>query len=143
MPKFGEMPKPEEQKLPEETTGEQAEVEVPEKKESEKYSRAEGLLMELFAEGQAGRRGSNPFEGGVSKKFSGAAEELREIFKDGQINQKELAAEFFNNTIGRDIRNNGGAYKVYGLLKGTEFADTFRELESQRLKEAGFGEFKL
>src|SRR3989344_2816941 len=54
-----------------------------------------------------------------------------------------LADDFFENTIVKDFTSNKQAYKVYRELKGTEFAQRFKELESERLKKAGFGEFRL
>lgn len=58
------------------------------------------------------------------------------------LNQRKLAEEFFASFVAQS----GGSeevYEVYRALKGTEFASTFKELESARLQEAGHGDFKL
>ena len=133
-----EAPDSEKPQPPEETIGGEAEGEVSEKKESEKSKRALELLMELFDAGQVDRPGSNPFGRGLSEECSGAKEELKRIFEEEGIDQEGLAQNFFDDTIGQGIKNNNGAYKVYKMLKGTRFADKFRELEDQRLKEAGY-----
>jgi len=67
--------------------------------------------------------------------------EIKEVFKNAD--QAKLAEEFFSETIGKDISNNSRAYNVYGLLKGTEFANKFKDLENNRLMRAGAGEFTL
>jgi hypothetical protein len=57
--------------------------------------------------------------------------------------QEQVAADFFNETIGQDISNNKHAYHVYRHLKGTAFARKFHQLEDERLKNAGYGGFTL
>lgn len=57
--------------------------------------------------------------------------------------QKELAREFFESTIGKDLGQVRSAYEVYMALKGTEFSKTFRELESERLVAAGYSPLTL
>ena len=105
--------------------------------ENEKlYDEANHLLKNLFD-----ARGLDPFWGAVPKECEDAANRLREIFKT--LDQAALAQKFFDDTIGRRIDNNKQAYMVYGLLKGTAFANKFKELESARLKRAGYSELTI
>ena len=59
--------------------------------------------------------------------------------------QKALAKEFFESTILKNFSSETvrSAYEVYAQLKGTEFSNTFRELESNRLVEAGYSPLTL
>jgi hypothetical protein len=57
--------------------------------------------------------------------------------------QENLAQEFYDSSIGKAPENNRDAYYVYLNFKGTPFGNKFSQLENQRLKEAGAGEFKL
>jgi hypothetical protein len=59
--------------------------------------------------------------------------------------QKDLAKEFFESTIGSHLSTQTvtSAYEVYAQLKGTEFSNTFRELESERLMAAGYSPLTL
>jgi len=56
--------------------------------------------------------------------------------------QSAVAEKFFNNTI-IERADTRGAYKVYGMLKGTDFAARFKELESERLVSAGYAPLAL
>src|SRR3989344_1323197 len=78
-----------------------------------------------------------------SRETEATLDEIKSVLKDPSIDQKALADDFFENTIVKDFTSNKQAYKVYRELKGTEFAQRFKELESERLKKAGFGEFRL
>ncbi len=113
-------------------------------KSPEDAKEAKNLLKSLFNDADSNTRGRsfNPFESGnVSEEQEGSINKLRTLFKS--LDQAALAQEFFDDTIGKRIDNNKAAYMVYGLFKGTEFASKFKELESARLKRAGFGEFTL
>jgi hypothetical protein len=103
---------------------------------SEKTMKA---LMEMYGE----RDLFDPFMGetAAAQPF---AEEIREAFGSMTAEeQSEVAEKFFNETIGKAIMNNRGAYKVYGMLKGTPFANKFKELESDRLTSAGYTPLSL
>lgn len=52
--------------------------------------------------------------------------------------QIALADWFFEITIWHHISNNRNAYKVYYVFKGTSFSTRFHELETTRLKNAGY-----
>jgi hypothetical protein len=105
----------------------------------EYYEEAKNLLNNLFDDGK--KEELDPFWNRVSEEQEKDANKLKELFKE--LNQSSLAQEFFNETIGKSISNNKGAYMVYGLLKGTEFANKFKELESARLEKEGYGKFDL
>lgn len=97
---------------------------------------AKSILREAFASIQNSHDGppSNP----------GALRLLRvQLEKGGELSQQKLAEDFFAETIGKRIDNNLGAYRVYQALKGTPFAERFKELEDKRLKDAGYGGFNL
>jgi hypothetical protein len=59
--------------------------------------------------------------------------------------QKELAQDFFKSAIMDNFsaESVNSAYQVYAQLKGTEFSNTFRELESARLVAAGYSPLTL
>jgi len=105
--------------------------------EAEKGNRAKHLLGELFKKGET----FNPFMGRIPKEIAAMGEELEEKIEG--LNQAKLAEDFFEETIGQNISNIPKAYSVYGLLKGTEFSKRFKELESARLKKAGYSELTL
>lgn len=113
-------------------------------KSHEDAKEAKNLLKNLFNDADSNTRGRsfNPFESGnVSEEQRESIDKLTNLFKS--LDQTALAQEFFDDTIGKRIDNNKAAYMVYGLFKGTEFSSKFKELESARLKRAGFGEFTL
>ncbi len=110
-----------------------------ETEKTEKSEKADQLLKSLFIDGRNGEM--DPFLNRVSEEQMERAEEF--ITASRGLDQSTLAQKFFDDTIGRNISNNEGAYMVYKLLKGTEFSSKFKELESARLKSAGFGEFTL
>ena len=78
--------------------------------------------------------------GRVSEQAKQGIAELKELLP--KVDQKRLAEDFFTNTTAQ-LRGNGEAYQVYLALKGTEFARRFKELENERLQEAGYGKFEL
>lgn len=108
-------------------------------KKVEKYGRAAHLLKDLFTQAEGGWL--DPFWNRVSKAHEEVEKELLTIFKD--IDQRALAESFFNDTIGQSLDNVKSAYMVYKLLKGTEFANKFKELESARLRKAGYSELNI
>lgn len=97
-----------------------------------KEIKAMSLLENLSEKGMK----FDPFNGRVSPEIQKEGKELAELLSE--TDQEALAQQFFNNTIGRN-----GTYNVYALLKGTKFAEKFRELEDQRLKKAGHDGFNL
>jgi hypothetical protein len=120
-------------------------VHVPEgtknKETEEKLNQAKNLLLNSFGNIEKTEvRGNYHVQ---SKETEATLDAIKGALKDPDIDQGALADDFFENTIGKDFMNNRQAYKVYTELKGTEFAQRFKELESERLKKAGFGEFNL
>lgn len=59
-----------------------------------------------------------------------------------KVDQGKLAEEFWGSTCAQ-LKGNKEAYQVYLSLKGSEFSRRFKELESARLEEAGYGKFVL
>ena len=99
--------------------------------QSEKINEAKNILMQLFD-----KAGWTSFSELMNK-----SENILDGLSDGE--QEKLANEFFNDTIGKTISNNRGAYQVYGEFKGTAFAKKFAKLEDGRLKRAGYAGFVL
>ncbi|MFO0764042.1 MAG: hypothetical protein U0518_04280 [Candidatus Gracilibacteria bacterium] len=65
----------------------------------------------------------------------------REILGDMDVEeQADLAHYFFAQTIGKDRSHNYEAYKIWYVLKDTEFGKVFHTLEDTRLKNAGYKE---
>ncbi|OGF74175.1 hypothetical protein A2W48_01075 [Candidatus Giovannonibacteria bacterium RIFCSPHIGHO2_12_44_12] len=111
------------------------------KETEEKLNQAKKLLLDSFGNIEKTEvRGNYHVQ---SRETEATLDEIKSVLKDPSIDQKALADDFFENTIVKDFTSNKQAYKVYRELKGTEFAQRFKELESERLKKAGFGEFRL
>ncbi|MDO8569875.1 MAG: hypothetical protein Q7R89_03860 [bacterium] len=111
------------------------------KETEEKLNQAKDLLLNSFGNIEKTEvRGNYHVQ---SKETEETLDAIKGALKDPDIDQRALADDFFENTIGKDFTNNRQAYKVYLELKGTKFAQRFKELESARLKKAGFGEFTL
>src|SRR3989344_1601787 len=104
------------------------------------FEEAEGQVKKQHAKIEMLEHGSAGID---NKETEETLDEIKSVLKDPSIDQKALADDFFENTIVKDFTSNKQAYKVYRELKGTEFAQRFKELESERLKKAGFGEFRL
>ncbi|MBX9809070.1 hypothetical protein K2X92_01645, partial [Candidatus Gracilibacteria bacterium] len=79
----------------------------------------------------------DPFVGSYpnSKVLDPIKSALQKLNTEEQI---ALADWFFEITIGHHISNNRNAYKVYYVFKGTSFSTRFHELETTRLKNAGY-----
>lgn len=61
---------------------------------------------------------------------------VKEIFEHMiLVDQEEVATYFFNETIGKDIKNMNSAYKVYEIFPKTFFGFKFMELENNRLQK--------
>lgn len=54
--------------------------------------------------------------------------------------QEKLSQDFFDRTIGQDIKYIPKAYEVYRRFKGITFGNKFAELEDARLKASGYKE---
>jgi len=121
--------------------GGQGTQEKADEKNIEKVNRVKALLRDAFQNIEKVEYKGNYAR--MAKETTTTIETIREILKDNNIDQKVLADDFFENTIGTNILFIPNAYKVYLELKGTEFAQRFKELEDRRLKEAGFGGFNL
>ena len=116
-----------------------------ESKETEKrIEQAESLLMALFKEADGAQNGFDPFNGIYNGRSSEMLKNVKDILNAlTPSDQENLASAFFEKTILADIVNNRKAYPVYGALKGTSFAEKFKQLENDRLQAAGFGSFDL
>lgn len=99
-----------------------------------KMDEAKIALLRIYMLGEK----INPFDGRWPKDdiLKPAKKALSEL---SAMEQKELAIDFFDDTIGRNISNNKNAYSVYGVFKNTPFGEKFKQLEDERLKAAGFG----
>lgn len=104
------------------------------------FDRAFALLGRLYADASTAEGQIDMGYGNVSPTARQGITQLKEMLS--MVDQKKLAESFFGKTIGEDF-NTHDAYQVYLALKGTEFSNTFKELESARLKEGGYGEFKI
>jgi hypothetical protein len=83
----------------------------------------------------------DPFGNGSIEAARGEIDTARgELEKLSTRQQEYVAQQFFDEMNLSNIRS---FYNTYGALKGTAFADKFRELESTRLQNAGYSEFTL
>lgn len=99
----------------------------------EKINETKLSMLRLYSEGDR----FNPWNG------RWPADELMTPTKKAlegmsQEDQEKVAVDFFDATIGRSILNNKNAYMVYGVFSKTPFGQKFRQLEDERLKNAGF-----
>ena len=99
--------------------------------QAEKISEVRNVFMQLFD-----KAGWTSFSELMAKS---------ENILDGLDNdeQEQLAKEFFDETIGKNILNIPKSYQVYREFKGTAFAKKYAELEDARLKRAGYAGFTL
>lgn len=97
---------------------------------------ADGILRDLFRDNRL-----EPATLGLSKKQAEMGKNLLSMLSGSE--QRAAAERFFSSTVGENVDVARKAYNVYMMLRGSEFANRFKELEDARLRSAGFGGFKL
>ena len=106
--------------------------------DGESYEKAQEILRRLHAGADYAEGAMDIGWGRISPTAKAGVDELKALLP--KIDQRKLAEDFFDMPLSQ---RGQGFLQVYLALKGTEFSNRFKELESARLKEGGYGEFTI